>query len=270
MHKRIMIWTAGFLAAGYGLVLLAASLLEERLLFHPQNARVAPAYVSGIPTGMAEVMLKTDDGETLIAWYLPARSGKPTILFFDGNGGHLPWSLPRWQKIAELGMGVFAVAYRGYSGSTGSPSEAGLHRDAAAGYAWLAEKIAPTDIIIHGSSLGTGVAARLASIRPARALVLESPYLSVEAVAALRFWFFPVKLLIRNPFRSLDWIGSVKMPILIGHGERDNTIPFKQGRALFDLANEPKWFTGYADAGHNDLPYRGFYAEIDKRFGSRL
>jgi uncharacterized protein len=268
MQKRLMIWTAVFLVAGYGLVLLAASLLEERLLFHPQSTRVAPASVQGIPPGMAEVILKTDDGETLIAWHLPARSGKPTILFFDGNGGHLPWSLPRWQRIAELEMGVFAVAYRGYSGSTGSPSETGLHRDADSGYAWLAEKIAPSDIIIHGSSLGTGVATRLASTKPARALVLEAPYLSVEAVAAMRFWFFPVKLLIRNPFRSMDWIGTVKMPILIGHGERDNSIPIKQGRELFDLANEPKWFIGYAGAGHNDLSYLGFYAEIDKRFGS--
>jgi uncharacterized protein len=268
MQKRLMLWVAACLASGYGLALLTAFVFQEQLLFHPQNIRVAPAAVPGIPPGMAEVVFRTDDGETLIAWHLPAPPGKPTILFFDGNGGHLPWSLPRWQRIAGLGMGVFAVAYRGYSGSTGSPSEDGLHRDAAAGYAWLAERVSPKDIIIHGSSLGTGVAARLASMKPAKALVLESPYLSVEAVAALRFWFFPVKWLIRNPFRSLDWIGAVRMPILIGHGESDNIIPFRQGSALFDLANEPKRLIGYAGAGHNDLPYRGFYAEIDKHFGS--
>jgi uncharacterized protein len=252
----------------YASIVFLAYSFQERLLFHPRSVRVDPTTVSGLPIGMKEIQLKSEDGEELIAWYLPAKAGKPTILFFDGNGGHLPWSLLRWQKIAALDMGVFALAYRGYSGSSGRPSEAGLHRDAVAGYEWLARQVNSKDIIIHGSSLGSGVAIKLAVNRSVRALVLEAPYMSIADVASRRLWFLPVRLLLRNTFLSSDWIAGVKVPILIIHGDNDNTIPISQGKDIFELANQPKWFVEFTGAGHNDLPARGIYSEIDQRFGT--
>jgi uncharacterized protein len=251
----------------YAAVVFLAYFFQERLLFHPQNIRVDSTTLSGLPTGMRELKLKSEDGEELISWYLPAKTGKPTILFFDGNGGHLPLSLLRWQKIAAVDMGVLAVAYRGYSGSSGKPSESGLHRDAVAGYDWLVREIDPKDIIIHGSSLGSGVATKLAVNRLVKALVLEAPYLSIEDVASRRFWFLPVRLLLRNTFLSSAWIDGVKAPILIFHGDKDKTIPISQGKAIFKLANEPKFFVEFTGAGHNDLPSRGIYSEINQRFG---
>src|SRR5688572_3730838 len=181
-----------------GLALIAAPIAmlascANTLIYHPHAEQVAPDF----PDTQA-VRIATEDGESLVAWYRAPRHGEPIFLYFDGNGGRPQIWGGRWRRIAESGAGFLAVYYRGYSGSTGRPSEAGLHRDARAGYDWLiAHNYAPRDIVIHGFSLGSGVAVRLAAERPARALILEAPFTGVDDVAAARF-SSAVRLLIRD------------------------------------------------------------------------
>lgn len=244
------------------LVLIAAPVLalascQRALIYYPHAEEVAPDM-----EGVEAVRIETEDGERLVAWYRAPEDGEPIFLFFDGNGGrpHI-WS-GRWRRIGDMGAGFLAVYYRGYSGSTGRPSERGLHLDARAGYDWLtAHGYAPQDIVIHGFSLGSGVAVRLASERPARALVLEAPFTSVDDVAA--GYVTPVLAsLVQDRFRSREWIGEVHAPVLIAHGDADTVIPFAQGERLFELANEPKMFVRMRGSDHATLVRDGLYPHI--------
>ena len=109
------------------------------------------------------------------------------------------------------------------------------------------------DIVVWGFSLGTGVAVALAAEQRIGRLILEAPYTSIADVAASRFWFAPVRLLIRDQFRSDGQIARVRVPLLVMHGALDSTIPITFGERLFALANEPKRFVRLARGGHNDL-----------------
>jgi hypothetical protein len=256
---RVLMKSALVLATLYVVAVGAAYIFQRDLLYHPDPILRAPD-PGGPPVQV--VRLTTRDGEHLVAWWLPPAAGQPAMLYFGGNGESLIGETDRLRTIAKAGVGVLAVAYRGYSGSSGRPSEAGLHADAEAAYAWLAARYPPAMIVIDGHSLGTGVAVRLAAGHPARALVLESPFTSATDVAASVLRWAPVRLLMKDRFESDRWIGKVHMPVLIAHGDRDGTIPFALGQRLFTLANPPKLFVRMPGGGHDDLPERGLYDQI--------
>lgn len=253
--------TIGIVAAvllGALIALYAAGHFYGRsVLYHPSRAVVAPTV-----SGVSAERIRTDDGETLVAWWLAPQPGQPVFLFFDGNGGRPEIQDGRWRRMAEHGAGFLAVYYRGYSGSTGSPSEQGLRRDARAGYDRLvARGYAPDDIVIHGFSLGSAVAVQLAAERPARALILEAPMTGVDDMAAEHGagLFAP---LMRDSFRSREYIARVRMPVLIVHGSADSVIPFAHGERLHALAGEPKRLVRMEGADHATLARDGIYHHI--------
>jgi uncharacterized protein len=235
---------------------------QRIILFHPSEQRLSPSVFSNLPDGVEEVTLKTSDGETLIAWYLPAPAGGRTILFFSGNAGHLPFTADRFRGAHKQGFGLLALAYRGYSGSTGEPTEEGLHKDADAAYAWLVGKVPADQIILHGAALGAAVATELAVRQPAHALVLEAPYTAAVDVFARRFWFLPVKYMIKDPFLTREIIGQVKLPMLFVEGENDEVVPMRTAQDLFARAPEPKKFIIIPGGSHNNLSELGIYEEI--------
>jgi fermentation-respiration switch protein FrsA (DUF1100 family) len=146
-----------------------------------------------------------------------------------------------------------ALSYRGYAGSSGSPSEQGLLRDAAAAYAFTTARYRPAEIVAWGFSLGTGVAVALAAEHPVGRLILEAPYTSTADVAGAIFWFVPVSLLMRDQFHSDQRITGVTVPLLIMHGTDDPAIPIRFGERLFGLAHEPKQFVRLPGGGHDNL-----------------
>lgn len=227
------------------------------VLYHPSSAVVAPTQ-----SGVTAERIATEDGETLVAWWLPPQEGQPVFLFFDGNGGRPEIGDGRWRRIAEHGAGFLAVYYRGYSGSTGSPSEQGLRLDARAGYDWLIAKgYGPRDIVIHGFSLGSAVAVQLAAERPARALILEAPMTGIDDIAR-EHGAGAFASLMNDSFRSRDYIMHVQAPVLIAHGDADSVIPFANGERMFALANEPKQFVRIPRSDHATLVREGLYDHI--------
>lgn len=252
----------GVLTAALGGYVLALAILffdQRNLLYHP-TAAGAPANSAGL--GIQKVRIDTADGEHLVGWWLPPRADLPTFLFFNGNTAGLDGQGGRWKRLAKEGTGFLAIAYRGYDGSTGHPTEEGLHQDALAAYGWLAQRVPPKDIVIHGFSLGTGVAVRLATEKPARALILEAPYTSTVDVAVRQAPWAPVRLLMLDRFPSKARIREVKMPILIVHGDADSVIPIAQGQELFSTAPQPKQFVRMRGSDHNTLTRDGLYDHI--------
>jgi uncharacterized protein len=230
-------------------VVLAMFVFQRSLIYVPDAVRKAPSE-TGL-SGITEETIVTPDGARLVAWWLKAKPGHRTLLYFHGNGGHLVDRAPRFKIFDELGLGVLMLAYRGYSGSTGNPSEAANVADGLLAFDFLTGRGVPTsDIVLFGESLGTGVAAEVAQARPAAGLVLDSPYTSLAAVGQWHYPWLPVTWLLLDRYDTLTRIGQLHLPLLILHGEADEIVPVAMGRAVFAAANEPKKLMTYPGAKH--------------------
>jgi fermentation-respiration switch protein FrsA (DUF1100 family) len=232
---------------------LAALFFAQRYLIYPVPQRTrTPPEAAGL--GAAEEhVLTVDDGAKIILWHVPAKPARRVVLYFHGNGDVLAWLAGRFREIIADGTGLVALSYRGYGGSSGSPSEPGLLRDAAAAYEFARARDDAGRIVPWGFSLGSGVAVALAADHPVGGLILEAPYTSITDVAAQAFPYLPVRAFVKDSFHSDERIGRVKAPLLIMHGEKDDTIPIWLGETLFALAREPKQFIRFPQGGHNDL-----------------
>ncbi len=248
-------WLLIIAIAGYGGLLVLAYFGQRALQYFPERAHTPPA-AAGLPQA-EEVVLDSSGGQRVIVWHIPPRGEKPAVLYFHGNGASLRWRVNRFRALAADGTGLLALSYRGYGGSSGRPTEQGLIDDALAAYAFAAGRYPMSRIALWGESLGTGVAVALAAQRPVARIVLESPFTSVADIAAQIYWFFPVRLLIKDAFRSDLRIGGVTAPILVLHGERDSVVPIALGEQLYDLITAPKRFVRFPGAGHNELASYG-------------
>ncbi len=237
----------------YVLVVAAAFLGQRHLMYVPDTERVAPAD-AGL-SGVAEIVLETPDGVRLVAWRaLPASPERPTVLYLHGNGGNLAGRADRLARYQRQGFGVLMLSWRGYGGSGGRPTEANNLADARLAYGRLvADGVAPERIVAYGESLGSGVAVQLATELPVAALVLDAPYTSIVDVAIRSYPYLPVRPLLWDRYESDRHIKTVTAPILILHGERDAVIPVAMGRALYDVAPEPKKLVLFPRGGHVDL-----------------
>lgn len=260
MRLPLLVASAALLA--YGAVVLALYVGQDRLLF-PASAERRAATEAGLPR-FRDVVIETRDGERLVAWWVPPEPGRALLLFFHGNGGSLWNRRERARLLTEDGRGLLLVSYRGYSGSTGSPSEEGLRLDAEAAYRFLGS-YEPRRIVLYGESLGTGVAIGLATAQRVGGLILDAPYTSIADVARGTYWFVPVDLLLRHPFRSIDSIAKVGAPLLVLHGEQDGIIPIALSERLFAAASEPKRFVRLPGVDHVSVLERGGLAEV-RRF----
>ncbi|CAN5444887.1 alpha/beta hydrolase [soil metagenome] len=232
-------WLILFACAAYGGIVLFMYLKQRDLQYLPESKGLTPLAV-GLD-GVKDLRLKTPDGETLSAWYAEAAPARPMVLFLHGNAGEIGDRPNRFAAYRAAGFGVLFLSYRGYGGSTGSPTQDGLVTDVVAAYDWLvAQAIKPEDIVVVGESLGSGVAVQLASRRPVAALALEAPFTSAADVGASVYWWLPVRVLMKDQFDSLSLIRNINAPLLIVHGDADGIIPVAQGKRLFDAAQAPK------------------------------
>ena len=231
--------------------LLAVWMLQRNLIFHPDPERIAPAAI-GLK-GVEEVVLERPQGVKVLAWHAKARDGQPTLLYFHGNAGNLAARADRIVLFQQAGYGIFMMSYRGYSGSTGSPTETDNIADALAAHAYLtAENVNADDIILYGESLGSGVAVQVAKQQDFGGIILDAPYTSLADVGARIYPYLPVRLAIADHYDSLSVIAQVKAPLLIVHGTDDFVIPIELGQQLFEAASEPKKFVELKGAGHSD------------------
>jgi uncharacterized protein len=244
------------------------------LIYFSQRAILYPGASAGFtpetPAWGEAVSIATPDGETLHGLHQRADAGKPTVLFFLGNADRAANYGFLTSALTERGIGLLAVSYRGYPGSTGSPSEDGLLIDGIAAFDWLSVR-SEGGIVVLGQSLGSGVAVNTAAERPAVGVILVSAYASVLALAKSHYPYLPVGLLLKDRFRSDLKIARVIQPKLFIHGRRDDIIPLSFGEALYAMAPEPKEMLVYDAYGHNDLwdegmldDVVGFVARLDR------
>ncbi|WP_419953053.1 alpha/beta hydrolase [Methylobacterium sp.] len=226
------------LALGLSASVLGALFLFQRHLIYPG------AFGSGfgegergVPAGTEAVTLNTADGHRLYGLWRAPEPGRGVVLTFHGNGS-LPephaarFSNGVWRAA---GWGTLAIAYRGYPGSTGSPSEAGLIEDGLAAYRLVRDRAPDAPILLHGHSMGAAVAVAVAAREPHLSLYLEAPFVSLTRLVGEHFPLLP-RLLLRDTWRSDRRIGEATGRILIVHGTGDPVIPVAHGRDLAALA----------------------------------
>jgi hypothetical protein len=251
---RAVVLFVGTAALGYVALVVLVYLGQDRMLYFPaRELSLTPAH-RGLP--FETVMLPTTDGERLHGWWVPAEDARAAVLFFHGNAGNISGRVDTIALLHRLGLSVLIVDYRGYGKSTGTPSEDGLYRDAAAAYRHLtgARGHDPLEVIVFGRSLGTGPAAWLAAREQVGAVILEAAFTSVPDLAADLYPWLPARLLARTDFDNHARVDDVEAPLLLLHSPGDEIIPFDHGQRLYEAARHPKALVRL-DGGHNDAMF---------------
>ena len=242
----------------------ADSDLIDSLLFFPSK------YPSGDwdPPGLRydDVWLQSADGTRLHGWYCPAEDPRATVLIAHGNAGHLA-ARAEWLRYlqTELRLSVFMFDYRGYGRSEGKPSVRGATEDTRAARAKLREiaGIDDSEMVLMGESVGGAFIVQSAAESAPRALVLQSTFSSLRAVADVHYpmlaWVVP-----KDKLDSAAAIGDYRGPLLQSHGTADEIVPLKIGQRLFRAANEPKTFVRIPGAGHNDWLRQDYFDALDR------
>jgi fermentation-respiration switch protein FrsA (DUF1100 family) len=223
-------------AITYGVWLGALLALETKMVY-PREMTGPVTRDALIPREVERVWIDGWDGVRVEGWFLPSGLDRPApaVMFFHGNAELIDHNLELAEAYRERGVATLLVEYRGYGRSGGSPLQKDIVADSAKFYDWLATKpgVDPGRIMLHGRSLGSGVAAQVAAARPGAALILESPFVSVASFA--RQYGAP-PFLVRNPYRTDKVLPTLTCPILILHSRQDEIVPFSHGEKLQTLA----------------------------------
>ena len=249
------------------IVLRFMMILDRNLIYFPERELVATPNSVGLH--YEDVNLTASDGTRIHGWHIPGRS-KITLLWFHGNAGNISRRLDNITILNQrLGVGVVIVDYRGYGMSGGKPSEKGIYMDAEATLERLSDRLGldpESDVVLFGRSLGAGVAVELATRHRVRGVILESGFTSIREMAESSDSILPVSLLLwlfEARYDSISKIGGVESPVMILHGDRDDTVPYWMGEKLFGAASEPKTFYPIRGASHNDTYRVGGEAYFD-------
>ncbi len=242
----------------YVLVTFGVYLLQRKLMYNPY-LHVNTPHRDQSPD-LEKITLQTNDGLKLVSYYkAPQKKSNgdlyPTILYLHGNTGPAGDAAHKLIPIVEAGYGVLLLEYRGFGENTGSPSEKGLIADAEAGLHFIHLKQGKNaKVIYYGMSMGTGVANGLAEKRPPAGMILECGFTSMTDAARHHYFMFPVKYIIKDTYDSKRRIRNLQVPLLILHGEKDQTVPVEQGKEMFNTATvKDKTLKLYPQGGHVNL-----------------
>ena len=237
----------------------------QRQMVFPGPQGVDESLLSDVAkqVGATELHIPTEDGETLYGWHRTAVHTGPrrVLLYFHGNASSLLAQVELQNLLLSEGWDFVGIHYRGYPGSTGVPSEAGLHKDAAAAWQWVTSELEtdPGRVAIHGRSLGGGVAVQLAAGVSPGALVLESTFTSIVDLAKQHYPWLPVGSMLQHRFMTRDLAGKLSCPLLVAHGAADSIIDVRHGKELARLFHADQYIE-VPRIDHNDMLLVGLIA----------
>ena len=232
----------------YVSVLILLFIFQRNLMYHPNENNY---FGDKLEVDVKKVNIKTPDNLSLLGWFHKKDLKKfKTILYFHGNAGKLENRIHKLNHFKDMDVNFLIIAWRGFSGNEGKPSEKGLYIDGSSAIAWLKNLgLMEKDIILYGESLGTGIATHLAQNNDYAGLVLETPFTSMIEVAKNFYPYIPVGILLRDKYKNDKKIKNISIPVLVMHGEVDQIVPFWMGEKIYEIANQPKYsyFTKYDD-----------------------
>jgi pimeloyl-ACP methyl ester carboxylesterase len=240
-------------AGAYAAVVALVFLFQTRLVYYPEIGRELVHTPRAYNLAFEDVTLRTSDGESLHAWWVPAENARGVVLFFHGNAGNISHRLDYLLMFHRLRHSTLIVDYRGYGRSTGRPSEAGTYRDAEAAWEHLrqARGVRAADLVVAGESLGGGVATWLAARVQPRAVLLFSTFTSATDLGAEIYWFLPVRWISRIGYDNMANLRNIRAPVLVAHSPQDEIVPYAHGRRLYESIGGPRAFLELR-GGHNE------------------
>ena len=249
-----MVRAAAVLATVALLLLGLLWVFQRHLIYLPDAARVPAA--ATVLTGARDVVLQTDDGLRLGAWFVPARAPDRgvAVLLANGNAGNRSARAPLARALSARGLSVLLFDYRGYGGNPGSPSERGLGLDVRAAQRYLVEQAGfpAGQVVYFGESLGAAVVTELATERPPGGLVLRSPFRDLASVGQVHYPFLPVRALLRDRYPLAEHLRAMSVPVVVVYGSADAVVPPEQSRAVADAAPRLVRLVEVKGADHND------------------
>ena len=235
------------------LCLLAGCGLENRLIFHPSTDIARTPRDVGL--AYQDLYFTTADNVRLNGWFIPHPQANATMIWFHGNAGNIGDRVDNIKLLHDkIYINIFIFDYRGYGRSPGSSSETTTYLDgeAAMNFVRTQLQVDSKNLLIFGRSLGAAVAAEMASRHDSRAVILESPFVSIGEMAKVVLPALPIGPLLSAKFDVVDKVARIKVPLLVLHGDQDEIIPFEHGQRVFAAARQPKQFYPVKGAGHND------------------
>ena len=234
------------IVAVYLLVLILLFIFQRNLMYLPLENNYSG---DKLEVEVEKVKIVTSDNINLLGWFHKKDLNKfKTIVYFHGNAGTLENRVHKLNHFKDMDVNFLIIAWRGFSGNKGKPSEKGLYIDANSAIVWLKKLgLVEKDIILYGESLGTGVATEIAQSNNYAGLVLETPFTSMIEAAKNFYPYIPVSLLIKDKYDNQKKIKNINTPVLVMHGEVDQIVPFKMGKKIYEIASQPKYsyFTKY-------------------------
>ena len=261
---RLLLAALATVVVLYGGAILFLMTQETRLVF--QAGR--PLGESRPPFAYEQVEVPRTDGLRQFAWTMKNPGARAWVLYLHGNSATIASrvNIARYRELRALGLSVFAPEYRGFAGLDGEPSEQSLEADARAAFDYLTGRLGvpAAQIVVYGWSLGSAVAVDLAADVAEGAMILEGAPASLVAIGEQQYPYFPIRMIMRNPFESILKIDGVHSPTLFIHSPEDDIVPVQEGRRLYEAARQPKRFVEVR-GGHiyaNDVDKDAFFGAI--------
>ena len=219
---------------------------QRNLLYHPNENNYSE---DNLTVKVKKVKIQTPDNLKLNGWFHKKNlSDYKTIIYFHGNAGTLDNRIHKLNHFKDIDVNFLIIAWRGFSGNQGKPTENGLYMDGKSAVNWVLEQgVKQKNIVLYGESLGTAIALEIAQKKNFAGVILETPFTSMVAAAQNFYPYIPVSLLLKDRYENEKKVMNTNIPIMIMHGEKDTIVPFSMGKRIFEIANEPKYsyFTKY-------------------------
>ena len=237
----------------YFLLGLILFIFQRKILFNRSYKPKNPKFYD--LNDVSEVSINTKDGLNLLAWHSKPKPNKPIMIYFHGNSYNIGERAYRIKKYLNHGWGVLLLAWRGYSGNLGAPSEKKLYIAAEAALKWIKEQANHKlkNVVVYGESLGASVAIEMGTKYKFRSVILEAPFISVPAIAQKKYKIYPVKYLVLDKFDNYSKIDKIISPLLIISGKKDEVVPHFHSIKLYEKARDPKDCVYIDEAMHNNL-----------------
>jgi alpha-beta hydrolase superfamily lysophospholipase len=252
-----------FAALIYIVLGIALYFLQENFIFHPKKLPADYQYSFAIPFRQIDLPVTEEKNLSIVQFTVPDSLRKGIVLYFHGNRKNINHYAEYAPNFTRSGYEVWMMDYPGYGKSTGKRTEKILYEDALIFYKLAINRVSAEHIILYGKSLGTGIAAQLASVRDCKRLILETPYYSMDALAKHYFFIYPVMPMTKYALPTFQHFEYIKAPVTIFHGTRDQVIPYKQAKWLAEKKPGTELVT-LTNGRHNNLPdFEAFRSKLD-------
>jgi alpha-beta hydrolase superfamily lysophospholipase len=250
--KRIGKWVKIILVI-YIVCGIALYFLQEKFLFHPEKLPEDHVFSFSIPFKEINLAVNNEKNISIIQFTVPDSVCKGVVLYFHGNRRNIERYAPFASNFTKNNYEVWMMDYPGFGKSTGERNEEILYADAKEFYKMARGRFSKDSIIIYGKSIGTGIAAQLASAKDCKRLILETPYYSIDAMFNRFAFIYPVSLMSKYHVPTCQYFEKVDAPITIFHGTDDGVIPFSNAKRLMKVAKPGAELITIEKGEHNNL-----------------